>query len=195
MRAIVTASSIALALFGAITLAQTINSDRAIAQTQTRIYLAGPLGFSEAGNQFKDMLVDKLKQTGYEVVDPFRLTPKQKFDEIDKMKTLDEKHEAWQKLNPEIGRTNQRAIDSCNAVLAILDGQDVDSGTAAEIGYAFARGKPILGYRNDLRLAADNIGATVNLQVEYFITASGGKIVNTAAAIPDALAQVLNRKP
>lgn len=39
------------------------------------------------------------------------------------------------------------------AMLAILDGQDVDSGTAAEIGYAFARRKPIVGYRGDLRVA------------------------------------------
>jgi nucleoside 2-deoxyribosyltransferase len=38
------------------------------------------------------------------------------------------------------------------AMLAILDGQDVDSGTAAEIGYAFARRKPIV-YRGDLRVA------------------------------------------
>jgi nucleoside 2-deoxyribosyltransferase len=53
----------------------------------------------------------------------------------------------------------------------------VDSGTAAEIGYAFAMGKPILGYRGDFRLSADNEGSTVNLQVEYFITQSGGQII------------------
>ena len=59
----------------------------------------------------------------------------------------------------------------------MLDGVDVDSGTAAEIGYAFARGKLIVGYRGDFRLSADNEGGTVNLQVEYFIRESGGTIV------------------
>ncbi len=61
--------------------------------------------------------------------------------------------------------------------MAVLDGADVDSGTAAEIGYAFARGKRIVGYRGDFRLSADNEGSIVNLQVEYFIRASGGAIV------------------
>jgi len=37
------------------------------------------------------------------------------------------------------------------------------------IGFAFAKGKPIIGYRGDLRLSGDNDGAIVNLQVEYFI--------------------------
>ena len=59
----------------------------------------------------------------------------------------------------------------------MLDGVDVDSGTAAEIGYAFARGKLIVGYRGDFRLSADNEGSVVNLQVEYFIRESGGTIV------------------
>ena len=78
-------------------------------------------------------------------------------------------------------------------VLANLDGQDVDSGTAAEIGYAFAKGKPIIGYRGDLRLSSDNVGSTVNLQVEFFIRESGGEIVTSASTIPTALARVVNR--
>ena len=49
-------------------------------------------------------------------------------------------------------------------VLAVLD--EVSMWTAAprlEIGYAFARGKPILlGYRGDQRLAADNEAVTVS---------------------------------
>ena len=69
----------------------------------------------------------------------------------------------------------------------MLDGADVDSGTAAEIGYAFARGTPIVGYRGDFRLAGDNEGAVVNLQVEYFIRASGGTIVTRLAEIAAAI--------
>ena len=81
------------------------------------------------------------------------------------------KREAWRTLNLEMGATNRAAIDAADAVVAVLDGVDVDSGTAAEIGYAFARGKLIVGYRGDFRLSADNEGSIVNLQVEYFIRA------------------------
>jgi nucleoside 2-deoxyribosyltransferase len=86
-----------------------------------------------------------------------------------------------------MGATNRAAIDAARAVVAVLDGTDVDSGTAAEIGYAFARGKLIVGYRGDFRLSADNEGSTVNLQVEYFIRASGGTIVERYEDLGPAL--------
>lgn len=38
-----------------------------------------------------------------------------------------------------VGESNRRAIDACAAVLAVLDGSEVDGGSASEIGYAFAR--------------------------------------------------------
>src|SRR5262249_5847522 len=100
-----------------------------------------------------------------------------KFQKISRLPTLEQQQQAWKVLNPQIARRGQQAIDECNAVLAVLDGPDVDSGTAAEIGYAFARGKPILGYRGDFRLSSDNSGAMINLQVEFFIRKSGGQIV------------------
>jgi nucleoside 2-deoxyribosyltransferase len=68
----------------------------------------------------------------------------------------------------------------------VLDGTDVDSGTASEIGYAYARGKLIVGYRGDFRLSSDNEGGIVNLQVEHFIRASGGTIVSKASEIAEA---------
>lgn len=88
-----------------------------------------------------------------------------------------ERRDAWRKLNMEIASSNRAAIDECDAVFAVLDGVDVDSGTAAEIRYAFAKGKRILGYCGDFRLSSDNEGATVNVQVEYFIRKSGGEII------------------
>ena len=45
--------------------------------------------------------------------------------------------------------------------------------------YGRARGKVVCGLRTDFRLAGDNIGAIVNLQVQYFIEASGGAVVTT----------------
>jgi nucleoside 2-deoxyribosyltransferase len=74
-----------------------------------------------------------------------------------------------------------------DGLLAVLDGVDIDSGTASEIGFAAALGKPIIGYRSDFRLSADNEGALVNLQVEYFIHLSGGKIVSRIDEVVEAL--------
>lgn len=157
---------------------------------RNRIYLAGPLGFSELGRAGQADLTRVLTDLGYDVIDPFALAPTDEIKRITLLPSLDAQREAWRDLNQRIGETNRHAINSCDALLAVLDGQDVDSGTAAEIGYAFARGKPIVGYRGDFRLAADNIGSTVNLQVEYFVVASGGTIIATRSEIPCAVAQL-----
>jgi nucleoside 2-deoxyribosyltransferase len=154
-----------------------------------RIYLASPLGFSEAGNAFYyDRLIPLLRRLGHEVLDPWQLTDRQRIEAIAAMPYGEERRDAWRRLNTEVGRNNQAAIDRCDALLAVLDGTDIDSGTAAEIGYAFAKGKPIIGYRADFRLAADNEGSIVNLQVEYFIRQSGGNIIRSLAELSDALA-------
>jgi nucleoside 2-deoxyribosyltransferase len=145
---------------------------------KVRIYLAGPLGFSEAGRHFYNtVLIPYVERLGYEVLDPWTLTDARRIRAVQRMPYGRAKRGAWRRLNLEMGATNRAAIDAAQAVVAVLDGTDVDSGTAAEIGYAFARGMPIVGYRGDFRLSADNEGSTVNLQVEYFIRASGGTIV------------------
>ena len=75
-------------------------------------------------------------------------------------------------------------------MLAVLDGPDVDSGTAAEIGWAAAHDTPVIGLRTDFRLA-DHEAAAVNLQVEDFVVASGGRLVrnldDAVAALTDLL--------
>ena len=47
-------------------------------------------------------------------------------------------------------------IDSSDILVAILDGSDSDSGTCFECGYAFSKGKPIIGVRTDIRGGEDN---------------------------------------
>jgi nucleoside 2-deoxyribosyltransferase len=156
-----------------------------------KIYVAGPLGFSEAGRAFyNESLLPQLTGLGHEVLDPWKLTDQAKIDAVLKLPYGAEKRDAWRRLNVEIGGNNASAIDRADAVFAILDGTDVDSGTASEIGYAFGNGKPILGYRGDFRLSADNEGSIVNLQVEFFIRKSGGDIIARLAELPDALAKV-----
>jgi nucleoside 2-deoxyribosyltransferase len=144
-----------------------------------RIYMASPLGFSEAGRHFYiSVLVPFVKGLGYEVLDPWTLTDPERIAAVGRMPYGPERRDAWRELNREIGANNQAAIDRAQGMVAVLDGVDIDSGTAAEIGYAFARGKRIVGYRGDFRLSADNEGSTVNLQVEFFIRQSGGTIVD-----------------
>lgn len=43
------------------------------------------------------------------------------------------------------------AIDASRCVLAWLDGPDADSGTCFEVGYAYAKGIPVIGVRTDFR--------------------------------------------
>ena len=42
-------------------------------------------------------------------------------------------------------------LESCDALIALCNGPDVDSGTAFEIGYACAKNKPVIIYRRDKR--------------------------------------------
>jgi nucleoside 2-deoxyribosyltransferase len=162
-----------------------------------KIYLAGPLGFSDAGRAFHhNVIVDRVKSLGHVPLDPWSDTAAPGIDPclaqeivqlaaaIAKVGESADKRAAWRALNPRIGAKNAALIDAADMVLAVLDGTDVDSGTAAEIGYAFAKGRPILGYRGDFRLSADNEGSTVNVQVEYFITASGGTIFTSVPRRP-----------
>jgi nucleoside 2-deoxyribosyltransferase len=151
--------------------------------------MASPLGFSQAGRHFYDgVLLPFLRGLGFDVLDPWTLTDRQTIAAVQAMPYGPARRDAWRTLNREMGGTNREAIEAAHGVVAVLDGVDVDSGTAAEIGYAFARGKRIVGYRGDFRLSADNEGGTVNLQVEYFIRESGGTIVDRYEDLAAALA-------
>ncbi len=142
-----------------------------------RVYIASPLGFAASTTAFMNDLVDRLTNV-VEIENPW--DDVRFVDEFATIATLDsypERVARLAKINHELGKSNAERIDKSDAVLAILDGVDVDSGTAAEIGYAYAKGKLVHGLRTDFRLAGDNLGATVNLQVQYFIEASGGQVV------------------
>lgn len=61
----------------------------------------------------------------------------------------------------EIFAGNTGLIDQCDLVMARLDpfrGLEPDSGTAFEVGYAFARGKRIYGYLADARTMRERLG-------------------------------------
>ncbi len=71
--------------------------------------------------------------------------------------------------------------------VAQLDGQEVDAGTAAEVGYAAALGLPCLAVRSDLRRSGEP-GMHVNLQLEAFVVLSGGFVASSLAELTQRLA-------
>ncbi len=156
-------------------------------QRSRTIYLASPLGFAESTSGYMERLAAELRAL-FAVLNPW---DDHRFDdEFGKAPSIVDRIErlaVYKRINTELGRSNAASIDAADAVVAILDGVDVDSGTASEVGYAFARGKHIEGLRTDWRLAGDNEGSIVNLQVEYFIEASGGKVHRDKASLLAAL--------
>jgi glutathione S-transferase len=95
-------------------------------------------------------------------------------------------------INARLGAANAALIRRAAGIFAVLDGTDVDSGTAAEIGYASGLGRAIVGLRTDFRMAGDNAATPINLQVLHFIEASGGAF---ATEIDKALAALVARVP
>jgi len=142
-------------------------------------YLASPLGFTDAGQEFmKQKLSPMLKNLGLTILNPWDSLEFTSI-EIKKISTIsnyDERISELKLFNHKIAKENEEMINKSDIMIAVLDGTDVDSGVAAEIGMAYAKGKKIIGYRGDFRITGDNVGATVNLQVEYFISQSGGTI-------------------
>jgi nucleoside 2-deoxyribosyltransferase len=152
-----------------------------------KVYIASPLGFTAAGRLYSEsVLLPAVRAAGLEPLDPWNVAP-----EILRVFELDRddpvRKELLGETNRIVGGRNAEMIRSADGVLAVLDGDDVDSGTAAEIGYAAAVACPIVGLRTDLRVSGDNEATLVNLQVEWFIFESGGLLTTN---LDDAVAGI-----
>lgn len=114
-----------------------------------RVYIAGPL-FSKAERKWLREVISHLKQR------------------------LDvEIYWSWEKQGKqnlslkEIFEVCRHGLDISDAMVAILDGSQVDDGTAWEIGYFYAQKKgPIIGLRTDLRNAGETPISRVNAMIE-----------------------------
>ncbi len=121
-----------------------------------QIYLAGPL-FSKGERDFNILLRNRLVKMGFSVFLP----------QEDGNDTESSRHEERQKM---IFENDIRGIDRSDILLAVLDGgSDVDSGTAWEMGYAYARGIPVLGLKTDFRTFGEE--GIVNLMMEMSMEA------------------------
>ncbi|WOF17356.1 nucleoside 2-deoxyribosyltransferase [Methanoplanus sp. FWC-SCC4] len=130
-----------------------------------RIYLAAPL-FSEAERDFNLKLRDILEKNMFSVHLPQELD-----DSIDARE--DERHRM-------IFEKNLEALKKADIVVGVIDGADADSGTAWEMGYAYASGKKIISLRTDFRKVGEN--ELVNLMLEM-----SSKTVFCAEDIPGIL--------
>jgi nucleoside 2-deoxyribosyltransferase len=147
------------------------------------IYLASPLGFAESTRAFMAELVARLASV-VSVLNPWDDTSFQA--DFERAAGIIDPAERWAlyaRINTRIGAKNAENIRAAGGMVAVLDGVDIDSGTAAEIGYAYGLGKRIYGLRTDFRLTGENEVAVVNLQVRYFIDDSGGTLVSTVTAL------------
>ncbi|MDQ1520453.1 MAG: hypothetical protein QOI55_1526 [Actinomycetota bacterium] len=149
-----------------------------------KIYVAGPGGFDAAGRAWHRRVCERLRAEGFEVLDPW-LASEAEFRAAFAEAPGDARLDALRGANRSAGAANATMIRDADAVFALLDGVDVDSGTAAEIGFASALGSLVVGYRTDWRSSGDNEAAIVNLQLEYFIESSGGAIVVGDSSIDD----------
>jgi nucleoside 2-deoxyribosyltransferase len=148
------------------------------------VYLAGPDGFTPAGLAWHlDVVMPAVRQAGMNPLSPW--------DTPATLPAGPDRDLSLRELDYRTGAANAELIDGADGVLALLDGPDVDSGTAAEIGYAAKGGRIVVGLRTDTRRTGDNEGVTVNLQVEYFIRLSGGSVHTRLEAAIAELAGLL----
>ncbi|HSE50183.1 MAG TPA: nucleoside 2-deoxyribosyltransferase [Terriglobales bacterium] len=140
-----------------------------------KLFLAGPL-FNAAEREFNRRLRDALAAAGHEV-------------------WLPQENEPRERGAAAIFKQDVEGIEWAQAVLANMDGPDPDSGTCWECGYAYARRKPVLAYRTDVRHAEDASIGRFNLMIEKSATkvvvvpgASVEQVAKKLAAVIEKLA-------
>lgn len=102
-----------------------------------KVYLAGPF-FNDKQIEYIEKAENILRNKGFDLFSPRDHT-------IENGDMLP--NNIWGK---EVFKMDISAIDSCDLVVAIYSGMYSDTGTAMEIGYAYAKGKDILIVCTDL---------------------------------------------
>lgn len=128
------------------------------------VYVAGPL-FDEGERWWIERVEATIADSGLTTFLPHRDNPPKTIDTVG-----------------EIFANNKRGIDECSLVVASLNGVTTDDGTAWEIGYAFALGRPIIGIHTDWRSRFDT--EVVNLMIERSLET----LVRSLDELPAALA-------
>jgi nucleoside 2-deoxyribosyltransferase len=133
-----------------------------------RIYFAGPL-FTTGERDFNAAVGARLRDAGHEVFLP-----------------QDQELDAYEPGR--IFRNDVDHVDWSEVVVGIMDGSDPDSGTAWEIGYAYAKGLPIILLRTDFREWG---GRTGDVPYNLMLTQSATERIELATPSVDAAAAAL----
>ena len=138
------------------------------------VYIAGPL-FSEQDRMLLLQIEKSFTEHGISCFVPHR--------EVGDLAVLREE------LGAELSRSlifdsDIDGVEECIVVCALLDGPDVDSGTAAEMGFAHALGRPVFGLCTD----GFRRGKTMN-NVIWGICESGARIYTKIPDLTKAVAE------
>jgi nucleoside 2-deoxyribosyltransferase len=128
------------------------------------VYVAGPL-FDEGERWWIESVERVIADAGFATFLPHRDNPPKTADNV-----------------AEIFANDKDGIDRAQIVVASLNGVTTDDGTAWEIGYAFARGKYLIGLHTDWRSRFPD--EVVNLMIECSLDA----LVRSLDDLPAALA-------
>ena len=101
-----------------------------------KIYIAGPL-FNTHEKGYLEKIAIELESNEFECFLPHR---DQKDITVEELKQLNMSNATKEK----IFNNDLNALKTSDLTVALLTGQDIDSGTAAEIGFSYANKKPII---------------------------------------------------
>lgn len=101
-----------------------------------KIYIAGPL-FNTHEKGYLEKIAIELESNEFECFLPHR---DQKDVTEEELKQLNMSNATKEK----IFNNDLNALKTSDLIVALLTGQDIDSGTAAEIGFSYANKKPII---------------------------------------------------
>ncbi len=158
------------------------------------LYLASPLGFCPEFKPYLERVKARLRQLGYETFDPWAQPFSNAIREASGIEDYNERVASLTRLARDVGYSNENAIRECKMLLAVLDGAEIDSGTASEIGFAVGIGRRSYGLRTDWRDSGE-FGLPLNLQVLHFIERSGGKLFRSIEEIEFSFWRCENTKP
>jgi nucleoside 2-deoxyribosyltransferase len=125
-----------------------------------RLYVAGPL-FTQAERAWNERLAAALREAGHAVFLPQT--------EVKAIASLDA---------DTIFQVDVDGVRTADAVVAILDGADPDSGTCFECGLAFALGIPIVALRTDFRAGGDALPGQKLATINLMLAQASTRVVN-----------------
>ena len=101
-----------------------------------KVYIAGPL-FNSHEKHYLEKISQVLEDNGFDCFLPHR-------DQIGISKKELENPIMTAATKEKIFNNDLTALEDSDLTVALLTGQDIDSGTAAEIGFSYANNKPVI---------------------------------------------------